>query len=174
MKKSCLIVIDYQTDFVTGSLGNPAALALEDGIAERIAACRENGDDILFTLDTHEADYMTTHEGRNLPVPHCILGTPGHDLYGRVGEARHAEDPMFQKETFGSRGLFQHLRESGYDEVELCGVVTNICVVSNAVLARTALPEAEITVRGSLCASNDPKLHQAALDVMRTLHINIL
>ncbi len=174
MKKRCLIVIDYQNDFVTGSLGNAAALALEEGIAARIDECRTRGDDILFTLDTHEPDYMTTHEGKNLPVPHCIIGTPGHALYGKVGKVRQPEDPVFQKETFGSKGLFHHLRESDYTDVELCGVVTNICVVSNAVLARTALPEAEITVRGDLCASNDPAMHKAALDVMATLQINIL
>ncbi|MBQ8554257.1 MAG: cysteine hydrolase [Clostridia bacterium] len=172
--KRCLIVVDYQNDFVTGSLGNEMAAALEEGIAARIRACRAQGDDILFTLDTHEEDYMSTREGRYLPVPHCIRDTDGHALYGKVAAECHADDHVFCKETFGSKGLFDFLRHNRYDAVELCGVVTNICVISNAVIAKTALPEADVAVNAALCASNDPELHQKALDVMASFQIDVI
>ena len=170
----CLIVVDYQVDFVSGALGNEAAAALDAGIAARIRAARQNGEDVIFTLDTHGADYMSTREGKYLPVPHCILGTEGHGLYGEVAKARQSGDAVFHKETFGSKGLFAHLLEKGYTAIELCGVVTNICVISNAVLAKTALPEADVSVNAALCASNDPALHQKALDVMASFQVNII
>ena len=170
----CLIVVDYQVDFVSGSLGNAAAAALDAGLAARIRQARMQGEDVIFTLDTHEADYMSTREGKYLPVPHCIRGTEGHDLYGETAKERHPEDAVFCKETFGSKELFAHLQEKGYDEIELCGVVTNICVISNAVLAKTALPEADVRVNAALCASNDASLHRKALDVMASFQIDII
>ncbi len=172
--KRCLIVVDYQVDFVSGSLGNADAMALDAGIAALIRERRAAGYDILFTFDTHEENYLSTREGRYLPVPHCIRGTEGHALYGQVAREQQAEDGVFCKETFGSKGLYEHLRRTGYGRIELCGVVTNICVISNAVLAKTALPEADVAVHGKLCASNDPALHQAALDVMASLQVDIL
>lgn len=170
----CLIVVDYQVDFVSGSLGNAAAAALDAGLAARIRQARMQGEDVIFTLDTHEADYMSTREGKYLPVPHCIRGTEGHDLYGETAKEHRPEDAVFCKETFGSKELFAHLQEKGYDEIELCGVVTNICVISNAVLAKTALPEADVRVNAALCASNDASLHRKALDVMASFQIDII
>lgn len=172
--KKCLIVVDYQVDFVTGSLGNPAAAALEAGIAARIRQARAQGEDVIFTLDTHEADYLSTREGRYLPVPHCIRETAGHGLYGAVAEECRPGDTVLCKDTFGSRTLFAYLQEKRYDAIELCGVVTNICVISNAVLAKAALPEADISVNAALCASNDAILHRKALDVMASLQIDII
>lgn len=102
----CLIVVDYQVDFVSGSLGNAAAAALDAGIAARIRRARERGEDVIFTLDTHEDNYLFTREGKYLPVPHCIRGTEGHGLYGEVAKARCPEDALFCKETFGSKELF--------------------------------------------------------------------
>lgn len=170
----CLIVVDYQVDFVSGTLGNANAASLEDGIVARIRRARDRGEDVIFTLDTHGADYLSTREGRYLPVPHCIKDTEGHGLYGAVAAECRAEDAVFCKETFGSKELFAHLQQKGYSAVELCGVVTNICVISNAVLAKTALPEADVAVNAALCASNDPALHQKALDVMASFQIDIL
>lgn len=170
----CLIVVDYQVDFVSGSLGNAAAAALDAGIAARIRRARERGEDVIFTLDTHEGNYLSTREGKYLPVPHCIRGTEGHGLYGEVAKARCPEDALFCKETFSSKALFAHLLEKQYQEIELCGVVTNICVISNAVLAKTALPEADVRVNAALCASNDAALHQKALDVMASFQIDIV
>lgn len=129
---------------------------------------------MIFTLDTHGVDYMFTREGMYLPVPHCICGTEGHGLYGEVAGERRAEDAVFCKETFGSKELFAHLQQKGYSAIELCGVVTNICVISNAVLAKTALPEADVSVNAALCASNDASLHQKALEVMSSFQVDII
>ena len=170
----CLIVVDYQVDFVSGSLGNAAAAALDAPIAQRIRLAREQGEDVIFTLDTHEPDYLSTREGKHLPVPHCIRSTEGHRLYGEVARMQQPGDAVFCKETFGSRALFAHLLEKGYTDIELCGVVTNICVISNAVLAKTALPEADVRINAALCASNDPDLHRKALDVMASFQIEII
>ena len=172
--KKCLIVVDYQNDFVTGALGFPEAEALDEKIAGKIAAYRENGDDVLFTFDTHTPEYLRSREGRYLPVPHCIRGTQGHMLYGKVGQSIDTEDWCFVKYTFGSDALFDFLQKNRYSSIELVGVVTNICVISNAVLARTAQPETDVVVDASCCASNDPALHEAALDVMQSLHIDIV
>ena len=172
--KKCLIVVDYQNDFTTGSLGCPQAKALEHSLAARIAQCRSEGWDIIFTLDTHRSDYLSTQEGKNLPVEHCISGTEGHGLYGEVASAVRDGDRLFYKNTFGSDELYEYLKFNPYESIELCGVVTNICVISNAVLAKTAQPETPIYVNSSLIASNDDALGQAALNVMKTLQINIV
>ena len=172
--KKCLIVVDYQNDFVTGSLGSSAAVQLEGRIAQKIQDCRERGEDILFTLDTHGENYLHTSEGKNLPIPHCIAGTDGHKLYGAVGENRRESDFVFPKGTFGSDALYAHLKGTAYTKIELVGVVTNICVLANAVLAKTARPEAEIIVDASCVASGDPALHQAALSVMESMQIQII
>ncbi len=172
--RKCLIVVDYQNDFVTGSLGFAKAEQLDDRIADKIAKYRNEGWEIAFTFDTHEEDYLQTNEGRNLPVEHCIKGTDGHKLYGRTAEMLKENDKCFYKPSFGSAELFEYLKAEKFDKVELCGVVTNICVISNAVLAKTALPEAEVSVDSSCVASNDDNLNKSALDVMQSLQINVL
>ena len=172
--RKCLIVVDYQNDFVTGSLGFAKAEQLDDRIANKIAKCRNEGWEIVFTFDTHEENYLQTNEGRNLPVEHCIKGTDGHKLYGRTAEMQKESDKCFYKPSFGSAELFEYLKAERFDKVELCGVVTNICVISNAVLAKTALPESEISVDPACVASNDDSLNKAALDVMQSLQINVL
>ena len=170
----CLIVVDYQVDFVTGSLGFAKAEAIEDNIAEKIAEYRSNGSDIIFTFDTHGENYMETSEGKKLPVPHCISGTSGHELYGKAAELRRDTDKSIFKPSFGSDELMDYLRGKNYDAVELIGVVTNICVISNAIIAKTALPEADIIVDAACTASNDDTLHEAALDVMQGLQIDVI
>ena len=172
--RKCLIVVDYQNDFVTGSLGFAKAEQLDDRIADKIAKCRNEGWEIVFTFDTHEENYLQTNEGRNLPVEHCIKGTGGHNLYGRTAEMLKESDKCFYKPSFGSAELFEYLKAERFDKVELCGVVTNICVISNAVLAKTALPESEISVDSACVASNDDNLNKSALDVMQSLQINVL
>lgn len=171
--KRCLIVVDYQKDFVDGSLGFEKAVTLDQGIAEKIRLYHSRGDDVMFTLDTHNDDYPATQEGKNLPVPHCIAGTPGHQLFGETATCRQKQDMVFFKPSFGSLELTCYLRTHPYQEIELVGVVTNICVISNAVLCKAALPEARVSVDASLCASNDEALHEKALDVMRGLQINV-
>ena len=172
--KKCLIVVDYQNDFVSGTLGNPKAADLEDGIAQKIKQYRENGGEVMFTFDTHFDDYLDTQEGRKLPFAHCIKDTHGHKLYGKVGDQILESDKRFYKNTFGSDELYQHLKTERFESIELVGVVSNICVISNAVLAKTAQPETPILVDARCTASNDITLHQAALDVMESLHIEVI
>lgn len=171
--KKCLIAVDYQNDFVTGSLGFAKAEQLDGRIADKIEKYRNDGWKIVFTFDTHEENYLQTNEGRNLPVEHCIKGTDGHKLYGRTAEKLKKSDKCFFKPSFGSAELFEYLKGEKFDKVELCGVVTNICVISNAVLAKTALPDAEVLVDSNCVASNDDSLNKSALDVMKSLQINV-
>lgn len=163
--KKCLIVVDYQNDFVSGALGFHEAAALEEAIAEKIRQYRKHGD---------EADYLDTQEGRNLPVAHCLRGTPGHALYGQVAALIQEADRQFHKVTFGSDELYEHLKLTPFASIELAGVVSNICVISNAVLAKTAQPETPILVDARCTASNDANLHEAVLRVMAGLQVRIL
>lgn len=172
--KEILLVIDYQNDFVDGALGFPQAVLLENAIAEKIKMYRNNGAEIIFTFDTHTGEYLNTQEGRNLPVVHCIKGTEGWNLYGKIAELCTEKDTIFEKIAFGSIELANYLAENQYDRVELVGVVSNICLLSDAVLAKAALPEAEIVVDAACVASNDERLHEAALDVMESLQIRII
>ena len=171
--KKLLIVVDYQVDFVSGSLGFPRALELEEKITDKILEFENNGDEVIFTLDTHYDDYDNTIEGKNLPVIHCIKGTSGHEIYGSVKGLSY-NHKCFLKETFGSKELMSYLLENHYDEVYLCGVVTNICVISNAVIAKSALPNSEIFILKDLVASNDPVLEEKSLDIMKNLHMHVL
>ena len=171
--KRLLVVVDYQIDFVDGTLGFPKAAAIENPIAEKIKEYRKNGDEVVFTLDTHSENYLTTQEGENLPVPHCIQGTKGAELYGKISQLRQASDTVFEKPTFGCGPLFTHLKSGNYDCVELVGLISNICVISNAVIAKTALPEALVMVDAACTASNDDMLHEAALSIMDGLQIKV-
>ncbi len=169
--KKLLIVVDYQNDFVSGSLGFDGAMDLENGICAKID--EYENDEIIYTLDTHGEDYMSTQEGKNLPVPHCIKGTKGHELYGKVKKML-AGKKFFEKNTFPSMDMGKFLEGKAYDKIELCGLVSSICVISNAVIAKAACPEAEIIVNSALTAGADLELHQKALDVMRGLQITVL
>ena len=171
--KKCLVVVDYQNDFVSGSLGFEKAKELDSEIANLIEKYHNNSDDVVFTLDTHYDDYMNANEGKSLPVPHCIKGTIGHNLYGKVSHSVKESDLLFEKNTFGSDKLFEYLKNNRYSSIELVGVVTNICVISNAVIAKTAQPETEIIVNKNLVASNDDKLNDEALSVMSSFQIKI-
>ena len=169
----CLIVVDYQNDFVSGALGFSDAMKLDSLIVEKIQKYRTNGDVIVFTFDTHDSDYLKTQEGKNLAIPHCIRGTIGHDLYGETAKQVQEEDKRFYKNTFGSDELYEFLKATTFERIEIVGLISNICVISNAVLAKTAQPETPIVVDADCTASHDPKLHQAALDVMVGLQIRI-
>jgi len=171
--KKILLVIDYQNDFVDGALGFQKAVVLEDAIAKKIGKYRKNGDEVAFTFDTHTEDYLYTQEGRNLPVSHCIKGTKGWDLYGKIAAICLQTDMRFEKSTFGSLDLTTYLVQNKYDSIELVGVVSNICVISNAVLAKASLPEAEIIVDASCTASNDDQLNEEVLNVMESLQIKV-
>ena len=171
--KKCLIVVDYQIDFVNGALGFKKAVELDEKIAEKIEQYHKNNDDVIFTFDTHSADYLNTQEGKNLPIEHCIEGTDGHELYGKTATMVKDSDKCFYKPSFGSSELFEYLKSTEYESIELCGVVSNICVISNAVLAKTAQPETEIIVDSNCIASNDDKLNECAIEVMKSLQIQV-
>jgi len=172
--KRVLVVVDFQNDFVDGALGFEQAKNLEHKIVAKIGECRASGHDVVFTFDTHASDYLSTQEGQNLPIAHCIKGTAGWNLFGEVARQILDADKRFEKTTFGSVELAQYLAASGYDSVLFVGVVTNICVIANALLAKTFLPEARILVDASCTASFDASLHQAALDVMQGLQIKVV
>lgn len=172
--KRLLIVVDYQNDFVTGSLGFPEAEFIAQNIAHKITQYRKNGDEIVFTFDTHGTNYLDTQEGRRLPVTHCLEDTEGWQLFDPISPLRDPRDKCFIKSCFGSADLFDYIRHQHYQSMELAGVVTNICVISNAILAKTALPEVPVTIDASCVASNDDSLGEKTLDIMERLHINII
>jgi len=169
-----LIVVDYQVDFVTGSLGFEAAKELDGRIAAKIRKYRDDGGSVVFTFDTHDRHYPETQEGRNLPIVHCVEGTPGFELYGETGKSRLPDDLCFFKRTFGSIELADWLRKNPFDRIELCGLVADICVLSNAVIAKAACPEAVITVDASCTASADPSKCAAALEALRGVQAEIV
>lgn len=172
--KKVLVVVDFQKDFVDGSLGFEQASELETPICNKISEYRKNGNTVVFTFDTHRADYLFTQEGKHLPVKHCLEQTEGWQLFGKVATMKQEDDPVFEKETFGSLALAEYLKREKFDSVELVGLVSNICVLSNAVLAKAALPQAEIIVDSHCTASNDPEMNQKALDILKGIHIAVL
>lgn len=173
-KRRLLIVVDYQNDFVDGSLGFPEASLLEKPICDKIDLFRSMGADVAFTLDTHFENYLQTQEGRKLPIPHCIKGSEGWNLYGKVAGKRSSGDPVFEKGAFGSMGLIDYLKSNSYDVITLVGLVSHICVFTNAILAKTALPEAEVEVDSSCCGSFDLSLQEKAYDILEGLQITVL
>jgi nicotinamidase-related amidase len=171
--KRALIVVDFQNDFVDGSLGFEDADRLDEVIADKIQAALDRGDDLYFTMDTHDESYLDTYEGKHLPTQHCIKGTEGHELYGSVKSYMDKATRIFEKPTFPSLDLANHLKSSDYTEVELCGLVSNICVLSNAVMVKAALPEAAIVIDRRATDSFDKELHEKAMDVMEGLQMEI-
>lgn len=169
--KKILIVVDYQNDFVDGALGFDGADDLEEGICKRIK--EYENDEVICTLDTHTEEYMSTHEGKRLPVPHCIKGTEGHKLFGRVKNLLE-DKKCFEKPTFPSLEMAKYLESGNYDVIELCGLVSNICVLSNAVMARAACPNAEIIVDSSLTSAADSEMHQKSMDILRGIFITVI
>lgn len=170
-----LIVVDMQNDFVTGSLGSSQAQAILPRVAERIREAAADGWQIAVTQDTHHADYRETQEGRRLPVEHCREGTEGWNLCGAVEDAcREGAVTRFGKETFGSLELAAWLREQGPEEIELIGVCTDICVISNAMLCKAFLPQARVCVRADACAGVTEEAHRVALEAMKSCQIDIL
>ena len=187
MGKKVLMVIDYQKDFVDGALGFESAKNLDAGIADLVKQYMSNGDIVIFTEDTHEENYLETQEGRKLPVKHCIKGSDGWQLYGLTGEAareQYADGLLIniEKATFGSNHLMEVLgnlntnmdgAENLIESITLVGVVTNMCVISNAVIAKAACPEAEIIIKKDLVDGFDKELHQKGLDVMASMQMTV-
>lgn len=178
-----LVVVDMQRDFVSGALGSEQARAIVPAVAARIQQAKAENTQVVFTLDTHEENYMNTREGRFLPVPHCIRNTPGWALEPEIAQTCTRGMMSFEKPTFGSTALCEYVCTLAAEKgavagkgfhVELCGVCTDICVVSNALLIKASLPEADLTVNGALCAGVTPQKHEAALETMRSCQVEVL
>ncbi len=174
MKKKAIVVVDVQVDFVTGSLGTKEAQAIVPSLVKFLREKKATGEyDMYCTHDTHNENYLETQEGKRLPVPHTILNTPGWEL---ISELKEFESDMmnFNKPTFGSVDLMLALREAGYEEIIFVGVCTGICDISNAVMAKAALPEARIVIVKNLCACVTPETHETALKAMELLQMDIV
>lgn len=169
--KRLLVVVDMQNDFITGTLGSAAAAEILPRVKQKIDEARQNGIDVAFTRDTHGEDYLSTPEGKTLPVPHCVRGTLGHEIAdGLCFDGAKVID----KPTFGSFALADYVKENGYQRAELVGICTDICVVTNALLLKTACPNAEIAVYSGLTAGTSEEAHLAAIAVMKSCQVEIL
>ena len=168
-----LIAVDLQNDFVTGALGTAEAEAILPAVREKILSHRGP---VIFTRDTHSPDYLSTQEGRRLPVLHCVKGTPGWEIVPQLADLVKKKNALvFDKKTFGSTALASYLRErvGEIGEVELIGLCTDICVVSNALTIKAFLPETPVSVDARCCAGVTPEKHAAALETMKSCQITV-
>lgn len=166
MKKT-LIVVDMQKDFIDGSLGTKEAVAIVDNVKKKIAAYQAAGEEIIFTRDTHQADYLSTNEGKHLPVEHCIEGTDGWKIW----EGLEVPGAIYiDKPTFG----YTKWADYNLEEVEMIGLCTDICVVSNALMIKAVFPEIKVTVDASCCAGVTPESHAAALTTMKMCQVEVI
>lgn len=179
-----LIVVDMQNDFINGALGTAEAAAIVNNVVKRIK--NSTGELILFTKDTHQEDYLNTAEGKKLPVPHCIQGTAGWDINEAVFDAWRSNDNTiklpglpdntFTKPVFGSVELVDFLKTRMADitEIEMLGLCTDICVISNAIMIKNTMPDINICVNAACCAGVSPQSHTEALNVMKMCQIDVL
>lgn len=167
-----LIVVDMQNDFITGPLGTPEAREIVPKVKAKIEGYQCRGDQVIFTRDTHYDNYLRTSEGKHLPIEHCIVRTEGWEV---IPELRSYVSKAATKHTFGCNhwdiGYF-NLKHS--DSIELVGVCTDICVVSNTLILKAEYPETPITVDASCCAGTTPENHKAALQIMKSCQINVI
>jgi len=173
--KKYLIVIDMQNDFIDGSLGSAEAIKIVPAVIEEIKNPCYDG--VFATFDTHYADYLLSAEGKKLPVEHCIKGTAGWELKNEIKAALPADAQLIEKPTFGSWELAEMAAGLGEEkelEFYLCGLCTDICVISNAMLLKAKLPEAKIAVIARACAGVSPQSHENALAAMSCCQIDII
>lgn len=167
-----LVVVDMQNDFIDGALGTAEAVAIVPNVAEKIRGFEGK---VIFTRDTHTADYLSTQEGRNLPVEHCVEGTDGWQICPQLRD--FCKDAPIDKPTFGSTELGEKLRsindETPVESITFVGLCTDICVISNAMIAKAALPEVPVTVDAACCAGVTPDSHRQALGAMKMCQIAI-
>lgn len=165
-----LVVVDMQNDFVNGCLGSEEACKILPNVKKKISEYQKNGDTVIFTRDTHDENYLQSQEGKYLPVPHCIYGTDGWNIVDGL-EAENCQ--YIDKPNFGwPRWDTENLAEK--DGIELIGVCTDICVVSNALILKAMYPETHITVDASCCAGVTPESHKAALLTMKSCQIDVI
>ena len=166
--KRTLIVVDMQNDFIDGALGTKEAQAIVPNVKKKIEEYKTRGDEIIFTRDTHFSNYLDTNEGKHLPVEHCIRDTHGWHISDNIGNGAGYE--VIDKITFG----FDDWGHYDFEEIELVGLCTDICVVSNALILKALFPDINITVDASCCAGVTPESHQAALTTMKMCQINVI
>lgn len=179
-KLDILIVIDMQNDFITGSLGSQDAVEVVGNVKKKIDSYRKNGYPVIFTKDTHANHYLETHEGKLLPIEHCIISTPGWKIYDGL---KNEDDVCIWKMSFGYTNwedvILQVLNKhnaqlSGINKIEIVGLCTDICVVSNALILRSTFTNVDICVDASCCAGTSKEKHKAALEVMKSCQIEIV
>ena len=171
--RKILVVIDMQNDFIDGALGTPEAEVVVEAVKEKIRTYRP--EDLYATMDTHGENYLQTQEGQYLPVEHCIKGTKGWEIRPDIMELLDGAK-IYEKPTFGSTKLAADLKalsEQEEIEIELIGLCTDICVVSNALLLKAEMPEAKISVDPACCAGVTKEKHFAALETMRSCQIQV-
>jgi len=181
MKRKILVVVDMQNDFIQGSLGSSDALNIVENVIQKIKSYNERNDLVIATLDTHTDEYLNTLEGKKLPISHCIKGTEGHALDERIKNCLGANTIYVEKMTFGSLKLKNiienYIERYSLDardvEIELVGLCTDICVVSNAILLRAMFPNTKILVSSSCCAGTSKERHNASLEVMQSCQIDV-
>lgn len=166
MKKT-LIVIDMQNDFIDGSLGTDEAVKIVPNVRKKIEEYRSNGNEIIFTRDTHGEDYLNTPEGKKLPVVHCVKNTHGWQIADGldVPDAIHIDKPSFG---------YTRWDKFCFEKIELVGLCTDICVVSNALILKALFPNAEISVDSACCAGVTPETHNSALATMKMCQIDVV
>ena len=174
LPKKVLVVVDMQNDFITGALRNENAIKIVDNVVNRVQEAVDNDEYIFFTRDTHLGDYLETLEGKNLPVPHCIEGTNGWKIIDELKPFLVYAEQVVDKYTFGSELLGQYIQYLDFSEIELVGVCTDICVISNAMLLKAHFPNKPITVNAKCCAGITDDSHYTALCAMETCQINIM
>lgn len=175
--RNILIVVDMQRDFVTGALASAEAQAILPKVKEKIEVYDRAGKEIIFTRDTHGEDYMQTNEGKHLPVPHCIKGTDGWQICAELTDGITSEYKTVDKPTFGFLGWKDVLASETADgsdlDIEMIGVCTDICVVSNTLILKALYPEATVRVDAGCCAGVTPEAHAAALATMRSCQVDV-
>lgn len=164
-----LVVVDMQNDFIDGALGTKEAEAIVSKVREKILGFEG---EVIFTRDTHHENYMETQEGSKLPVPHCIKGSEGWQIRAELDKLR--KTPAIDKPSFGSVELMELMKKAEPESVTLIGLCTDICVISNAMLIKAALPELPVTVDAACCAGVTPESHANALSAMKMCQINII
>ena len=168
-----LVVVDYQKDFVDGALGFETAEQLDQVIANKIEEYLKAGQDVIFTKDTHYTNYLTTREGKHLPIEHCIIDSEGHNLYGKVAGYEKQAKKVFNKTSFGSIDLAKFISRSDYKEVEFCGLVSNICVLSNIIMTQTYNEKVEITVDLNATKGLSEEVNSSFKTYLQNLTVNV-
>jgi nicotinamidase-related amidase len=168
-----LVVVDMQNDFIDGVLGTKEASAILPEAVSRIKAAKEAGYEIVLTMDTHDTNYFSSQESKFVPVAHCVEGEYGWQLNSDIAAVTQG-DKVFKKSTFASTRLADYLKSTRCEEVEIIGVCTDICVICNAIIIKTLLPETPVIVNSSCCAGTTKKAHNCALQTMKNCCVKVI